>query len=75
MPHIGHGGIVYAGANAAYGLLRLPHRACLRYIHLLRRLEHLFHLKTSVMGASLAGIRAICFRNFVLRHQRVRGIW
>jgi hypothetical protein len=55
MPHIGHGGIVYAGANAAYGLLRLPHRACLRYIHLLRRLEHLFHLKTSVMGASLAG--------------------
>jgi hypothetical protein len=73
MPHIGHGGIVYAGAYAAsQRRLNVAFRACLRYIHLLRRLEHVFHLKTSVMGASLAGIRAICFHYFVCV---IRGIW
>jgi hypothetical protein len=29
-------------------------RVCLRYIHSLRRLDHVSHLETSVMGASLA---------------------
>jgi hypothetical protein len=29
-------------------------RACLRYIHSLRRLDHIYHLETSIIGASLA---------------------
>jgi hypothetical protein len=34
MPHIGFGGIVYAGADAAS-----QRRACLRYIYFLRRIN------------------------------------
>jgi hypothetical protein len=34
--------------------LNMACRACLRYIHSLRKLDHVFHLETSVMGASLA---------------------
>jgi hypothetical protein len=52
MPHIGYGGIVYAGADAAsQRRLNMALRACLRYIHSLRRLDHVSHLE--VMGASL----------------------
>jgi hypothetical protein len=46
---------VYAGADAAsQRRLNMAFRACLRYIHSLRRLDHASHLETSVMGASLA---------------------
>jgi hypothetical protein len=55
MPHIGYGGIVYAGADAAsIRTLNMVFRACLRYIHSLRRLDHVSHLETSIMGISLA---------------------
>jgi hypothetical protein len=64
-------------------------RACLRYIHSLRRLDHASHLETCVMGASLddysriqllsflymSGNHAICLRYFALLRPRVRGIW
>jgi hypothetical protein len=50
LPHIGYGGTVYASAGAALQRrLEMAFRACLRYIH-----SHVFHLKTSVVGASLA---------------------
>jgi hypothetical protein len=55
MPHIRFGGIEYAGADvASQRRLNMAFRACLRYIHSLRRLGHVFYLETSVMGASLA---------------------
>jgi hypothetical protein len=51
MPHIGYGGIVYAGADAAsQQRLNMVFRACLRYIHFLKRLDHVSYLETSVMG-------------------------
>jgi hypothetical protein len=41
MPHIEYGGIVYPGADAAsQRRLNMAFRACLRYIHSLRRLDH-----------------------------------
>jgi hypothetical protein len=55
MPNIEYGGIVYAGADAAsQQKLNIAFKACLRYIHSLRRLDHVSHMKTSVMGALLA---------------------
>jgi hypothetical protein len=90
IPHIGYGGFVYAGADAAsQRRLNLAFRACLRYINSLRRFNHVSHFETSVMGASLvdyarmqvflflccmSGIRAICFPYFVLLRLRVQGI-
>jgi hypothetical protein len=54
MPHIGYGDIVYADVDAAsQRRLNVAFKACLRYIHSLRRLDHMSHLETSVMGASL----------------------
>jgi hypothetical protein len=45
MPHIGYGGVVYAGADAAsQRWLNMAIRACLRYIHFLRKLDHVSHL-------------------------------
>jgi hypothetical protein len=54
-------------------------RACFKYIYSLMRLDHVFHLETSVMGASLAedvtsGIFAICFSYFVLLRPCARGL-
>jgi hypothetical protein len=34
-------------------------RACLRYIHFLRRLDHVYHLKTSVRDPPLADYASI----------------
>jgi hypothetical protein len=79
MPHIGYGGIVYADVDAAsQRRLNMAFRACLRYIHSLRRLDRVSYLETSVMGALLAdyaSIRALCFRYFVLIRPRVRLTW
>jgi hypothetical protein len=45
MPNIGYGGIVYAGTDAAsQQKLNIAFKACLRYIHSLRRLDHVSHL-------------------------------
>jgi hypothetical protein len=56
MPHIEYGGIVNAGADAAsQWWLNMAFTAGLRYIHSLRRLDHVSHLETSVISASLAG--------------------
>jgi hypothetical protein len=46
---------MYAGADAAsQRRLNMAFRACLRYIHSLRRLDHVSRLAPSLMGASLA---------------------
>jgi hypothetical protein len=72
MPHIGYGGIVYAGVvdTVSQRRLNMAFKGCLRYIHSLKRLiVHLSHLKTSVMGASLddyARIKLLSFVNKVL---------
>jgi hypothetical protein len=49
MPHIGYEGIVYAVADvASQRILNMAFRACLRYIHSLRRLNHVYQLETNV---------------------------
>jgi hypothetical protein len=47
-------------------------RACLRYIHSLRRLDHVSHLETSVMGASLADNARILLLSFIYKVLHVR---
>jgi hypothetical protein len=72
MPHIGYGRIVCAGADAAsQQKLNMAFRACLclRYIHSLRRLDH---LETSVMGASLADYSRIQLLSFLYEVLHVR---
>jgi hypothetical protein len=55
MSHIGYGGIVYANADvASQPRLNMAFRSCLRYIHSLRRLDHVSYLETSVLSALLA---------------------
>jgi hypothetical protein len=73
MPHIGYGGIVYADADAAsQRRLNMAFRACLRYIHSLRRLDHVSHLETSVMGASFADYARIQLLSFLYK---VLHVW
>jgi hypothetical protein len=40
-------------------------RACLQYVHSLRGLDHVSHLKTSVMGAALADYSRIQLLSFL----------
>jgi hypothetical protein len=42
-------------------------RACLRYIHFLRRLAHVSHLETSAMGALLADCARIQLLSFLYK--------
>jgi hypothetical protein len=80
---IGYGVIVYICA-ASQRRLNLVFKACLLYIHSLRRLDHVTHLATSVMGTLLADyaktqllsflykvlhVRHICFRLVVSAHR------
>jgi hypothetical protein len=69
MPHIGYGGIVYAGADAA---TQRRLNTCLRYIHSLMRLDHVSHLETSVMGALLAYYSRIQLLSFIYK---VLHVW
>jgi hypothetical protein len=63
MSHIGYG--LYAGADAAsQRRLNVALRACLRYIHSLRRLDYVSHFKTSVMGALRRLILGFSFYRF-----------
>jgi hypothetical protein len=72
---IGYGGIVYAGADAAsQRRLNMAFRACLRYIHPLRRLDHSFSFCRVFTKCCMSGIRAICSRYFILLRPRVPGI-
>jgi hypothetical protein len=68
MPLFGYGGILYAGADAAsQRRLNMAFRACLRYIHSLRGLDHVSHLETRVMGASLADYARIQLLSFLYK--------
>jgi hypothetical protein len=52
MPHIGYEDIVYAGADAAtQRRLNLAFKACLRYIHSLRSLDHVSQTWRQVLCA------------------------
>jgi hypothetical protein len=73
MPHIGYGGILYAGADAAsQRRLNMAFRACLRYINSQRRLDHVSHMETGVMGASLADYARIQLLSFLYKVLHVR---
>jgi hypothetical protein len=66
------GGIVYAGDAASPRRLNMAFKACLRYIHSMRRLNHVSHLETSVMGASLADYARIQLLSFLYKVLHVR---
>jgi hypothetical protein len=67
---------VYGGADAAsQRRLNMAFRVCLRYIHSLRRLDHVSHLETSVMVASLAGYAKIQLFSFLNKVLHVRHLW
>jgi hypothetical protein len=73
MAHNRYSGIVYAGADAAsQQRLNMAFRVCLRYIHSLRKLDHVSHLATSVLGASLAGYARIQLLLFLYKVMHVR---
>jgi hypothetical protein len=64
---------VYAVADAAsQRRLNMTFRACLRYIHSLRRLDHVSHLQTSVMSALLADYARIQILSFLYEVLHVR---
>jgi hypothetical protein len=69
MPHIGYVGIVYAASQRR---LNVAFRACLWYIHSLRRLDHVSHLETGVMGASLADYSRVQILPFLYKVLHVR---
>jgi hypothetical protein len=59
---------VYGGADpASQRRFNKAFRACLRYIHSLRRLDHVFYLETSVIGASLADYARIQLLSFLYK--------
>jgi hypothetical protein len=63
---------VHADADAAsQRRLNMAFRACLRLIYSLRRLDHVFHLGTSVMGASLADYARIQLLSFVYKESHL----
>jgi hypothetical protein len=60
--------LCYAGADAAsQRRLNMAFRACLPYIHSLRKLDHVSHLETSVMGASVADYTRIELLSFLYK--------
>jgi hypothetical protein len=72
MPNIGYGGIVYAGTDAAsQQKLNIAFKACLRYIHSLRRLDHVSHL-VCYESAQLADFARIQLLSFLYKVLHVR---
>jgi hypothetical protein len=72
MIHIGYGGIVYA---AAQWRLNMAFRAGLRYLHSLRRLDHVSHLALCwlimlIMDSAFVGISFHFTRNLVVPAHR-----
>jgi hypothetical protein len=56
LPHVNYGNIVFTGANSAsQRRLGIALKACLRYIHIRRRLDHFSHLKSTVTGRYFVG--------------------
>jgi hypothetical protein len=54
LPHVNYGNIVFTGADSAsQRRLRVAFKACLRYIHIRRRLDHVSHLESAVTGTLL----------------------
>jgi hypothetical protein len=53
-PHVNFGNIVFIGADSAsQRKLGVAFKACLRYIHMRRRLDHISHLESTVTSTLL----------------------
>jgi hypothetical protein len=51
LPHVNYGNIMITGADSAsQRRLGVAFKACLRYIHMRRRLHHVLHLESTVTG-------------------------
>jgi hypothetical protein len=70
LPHVNYGNIVFTGADSAsQRKVGVEFKACLRYIHMRRRLDHVSHLESTVMGTLLvdnARIQLMSFLNKIL---------
>jgi hypothetical protein len=54
LPHVNYGNIVFIGADfASQRRLGVAFKACLRYIHMRRRLDNVSHLESTVTGTLL----------------------
>jgi hypothetical protein len=61
LPHVNYGNIVFTDSTSQRRL-GIALKACLRYIHIRRRLDHFSHLKSTVTGTLLvANARILSF--------------
>jgi hypothetical protein len=73
LPHINYGNIVLTGADSAsQRRLGIAFKACLRYIHLRRRLDHVSHLESTVTGTLLVDNARIQLLSFLYKILHVR---
>jgi hypothetical protein len=60
LPHVNYGNIVFTSADSvSQRRLGLASKACLRYKHMKRRLDHVTHLESNVTGTSLVDMAAV----------------
>jgi hypothetical protein len=73
LPHVNYGNIVFTGADSAsQRRLGIAFKACLRYIHMKRRLDHVSHLESTVTGTVLVDNASIQLLLFLYKILYVR---
>jgi hypothetical protein len=71
--HVNYGNIVFTGADSASQLgLGIAFKACLRYIHMRRRVDHVSHLESTVTGTLLNDNARIQLLSFSYKILHVR---
>jgi hypothetical protein len=73
LPHVNYGNIVFTGADFAWERwLGVAFKACLRYIHMRRRLDHVSHLESTVTGTNSAFV--VFFTRYCILYRRRKYI-
>jgi hypothetical protein len=73
LPHVNYGNIVFTGADfASQRSQGVAFKACLRYIHMKKRLDHVSHLETTVTGTLLVDNARIQLLSFLYKKLHVR---
>jgi hypothetical protein len=76
LPHVNYGNIVTTGADSAsQRRLGVAFKACLRYIHMRRRFDHVSHsaFVFVVFRHCMFAILLTCFRFFIFPHRCTLG--
>jgi hypothetical protein len=73
LPHSNYGNIEFNGAHSAsQRRLGVAFKACLRYIHMKRRLDHVSHLESTVTGTLLVDNARIQLLSFLYTILHIR---